>query len=200
LPAGCRQRLAVETERLASLPPKPRSSLPRFFTEEQIQKLLALPGLSPRDRAILEVLVATGLRASELLALVFEDVAPDCVFVRHGKGGRQRFVPLSKRAFEALGPLLARCLTPDDSVFVNAWGAPLSRRGLHDIVKAHLRASGLKGSCHTLRHSLATNLLNRGLDLRSVQAILGHADLDTTSVYLHCATKRLCDDYQRVWG
>jgi site-specific recombinase XerD len=176
------------------------SSLPRFFTVKQILTLLSLPGLSERDQAILEVLVCTGLRASELLALNFEDIRADCILVRAGKGGRQRFVPFAKRAKVALLPLLANCQAPDDPVFKNAWGHRLTRRGLHIIVKSHLKSAGLEGSCHTLRHSLATNLLNRGLDLRSVQAILGHADLKTTSVYLHCATDRLCADYKKVWG
>lgn len=177
-----------------------RHRLPRFFTEAEVEGLLSLPGLSTRDRGLLLVLVDTGLRASEVLAIQVRDIREKVLLVRQGKGGRQRLVPLSSRLTEALVPLMAARTKPDEVLFRNAWGEPLSRRGLHGIVKDHLQAAGLEGSCHTLRHSLATNLLNRGLNLRSVQAILGHADIETTGRYLHCATDRLCEDYLRAWG
>jgi len=171
--------------------------LPGFFTEDQVQILLDLAGLSTRDRAILEVLVATGLRASELLALDAGDVRDDLVHVRHGKGDKARFVPLSARARKAVEPLLDRCADEHSPVFVNAWGDRLSRRGLHRIVAAHLRKAGLKGSLHTLRHTAATRWINHGVGLRSVQAMLGHSDLSTTAVYLGVATDKLVAEVRR---
>jgi integrase/recombinase XerD len=85
-------------------------------------------------------------------------------------------------------------VAPDDPVFVNAWGARLSRRGLYKIVKGHLRAAGLKGSTHRLRHSAATRWLNHGVSLRSVQVLLGHADISTTTIYLGTATDALVEE------
>jgi len=172
-------------------------TLPGFFTEDQVQTLLDLPGLLPRDRAILEVLLASGLRASELLALDAGDIREDLVHVRHGKGDKARFVPLSQRAHDALRPVLARCYDQRSPVFVNAWGDRLSRRGLHRIVAAHLRKAGLEGSLHTLRHTAATRWLNHGVGLRSVQAMLGHSDLSTTAVYLGVATDKLVAEVRR---
>lgn len=176
--------------------PRPRT-LPRFFTDEQLDRLLSLPGLGPRDRAILEVLAATGLRASELLALDRDDITPDCLLVRCGKGRKARFVPLTHRAYSVLQPLLLRCKASTDPVFVNAWGARLSRRGLHKIVHGHLRAAGLLGSTHSLRHSAATRWLNHGVGLRSVQVMLGHADISTTTVYLGTAMRPLVNELRR---
>jgi len=181
-----------------------RKTLPKFFSDVELDDLLdsRYPAgfRGRRDRALLEVLVATGLRASELLALCWGDVGPDKVFVRHGKGGRQRYVPLTDRAWAALRAVRPTGPGRADPVFLNAWGDPLSRRGLHKIVKGYLRAAGLRGSCHTLRHSLATRLLNRGMNLRSVQAILGHAWVTTTQVHTHLATDALVDQYRRAMG
>ena len=181
-----------------------RKTLPKFFSDVELDNLLQAryPAgyRGRRDRALLEVLVATGLRASELLALRWADVSPDRVFVSRGKGGRQRYVPLTPSAWDALRAIRPAVPGPLDPVFLNAWGDPLSRRGLGKIVKGYIRAAGLRGSCHTLRHSLATRLLNRGLNLRSVQAILGHAWITTTQVYTHCATDALVDQYQRAMG
>lgn len=178
--------------------------LPKFFTETDLDNLLSLSfpatPMGHRDRALLEVLVATGLRASELLALRWDDVDPDKVFVRRGKGGRQRYVPLASRAWAALRAIKPAGARGSDSVFLNAWGAPLSRRGLGLLVKRSIRAAGLRGSPHTLRHSLATRLLNRGMNLRSVQTVLGHAFITTTQVYTHCATNVLVAQYRQALG
>lgn len=178
--------------------------LPKFFSEADLENLLSLPfpatPAGHRDRALLEVLAATGLRASELLALRWGDVKPDRVFVRHGKGDRQRYVPLASRAWAALRAIRPDKVRGSDPVFLNAWGDPLSRRGLGLLVKRFIRAAGLRGSPHTLRHSLATRLLNRGMNLRSVQAVLGHVFLSTTQVYTHCATDALVSQYRQALG
>lgn len=182
----------------------PTKALPKYLDEVQLDLLLSSKyhrGFrGRRDKAVLECLVATGLRASELLALRWCDVRPDHVFVHRGKGGRQRYVPMASRAWEALRGIRPDDPRPGDRVFLNAWGKPLSRRGLSLIVKGYLRKALLPGSCHTLRHSLATRLLNRGMNLRAVQAILGHANVSTTQVYTHCATAALIGQYKQALG
>lgn len=175
--------------------------LPRFFSEAEIARLRAvLPsGSEPvevRDRAIVEVLLATGLRASELLTLQVGDLRDGLLFVRCGKGGRQRFVPITPEAWALLQRLIPAGARPGDALFVNAWGECLSRRGLHRILRGYLRAAGLKGSTHTTRHTTATRLLDRGLNLRQVQAVLGHAHLSTTAIYCGVALGALRRDYE----
>lgn len=133
-----------------------RLILPRFFSEAELARLLESrypPGpRGRRDRAILELMAATGLRASEVLALRWGEVTRETVFVRLGKGGKQRYVPLSKRAWEAVEAVRPAGVRRQEAVFRNAWGQPLSRRGLARIVKGYILAAGLQGSCHTLRH------------------------------------------------
>lgn len=175
--------------------------LPRFFSEAEVARLRAvLPTgdhqVEVRDRAILEVLLASGLRASELLSLQVGDLRDGLLFVRCGKGGRQRFVPVTGEAWALLQRLVPPGAKPGDALFVNAWGGCLSRRGLHRIVRGYLRAAGLRGSTHTTRHTTATRLLDRGLNLRQVQAILGHADISTTAVYCGVALGALRRDYE----
>ena len=165
----------------------------KFFTEAQVQTLLSLPGLSVRDRAILQVLVHTGLRASELVALNLGDVdlAAGILVVRSGKGGKARFVGLAPPVIPHLSRLLSRSRSPLRPVFVNVWGGRLTRQGLHRIVKGHLRRAGLSGSLHTLRHTAATRWVNHGVPLRTVQAQLGHVRAETTSQYVGLATESL---------
>lgn len=176
--------------------------LPKFFDDTQLTRLLAAvpEGDHPilvRDRAILELLVATGLRASELCALQVGDVGEAYLFVRCGKGGRQRYVPMARRAWDAVSRLVPRGAAPGDALFVNAIdGQCLTRRGLHKIVKHYLRAAGLKGSTHTIRHAAATHWLNRGMNIRAVQVMLGHSSLATTSVYLSLALDGLVRDFR----
>ena len=163
----------------------------KFFTEAQVQALLALPGLSVRDRAILQTLVHTGLRASELVALNRGDVdgAAGVLVVRRGKGGKSRFVGLAPPLVPRLRGLLFG--SPLRPVFVNAWGKRLTRQGLHRLVKGHLHRAGLQGTLHTLRHTAATRWVNHGVPLRTVQAQLGHVRAETTSQYVGLATESL---------
>src|SRR5690606_32510912 len=155
--------LPLSTERLSSMATTRRRrapSLPKFFPEADVQRLLSLPHLRGRDRAILEVLLATGLRASELLALDAGDLRDDCLFVRRGKGGKARTVPLSQRARRSLDGLLAKAAGSGAPVFVSCHGSRLSRRGLYRIVVGYLRAAGISGSLHSTRHAAATRWLN----------------------------------------
>ena len=188
-------------------PPKQRR-LPRVLTREQVMRLLAEPHsddpLSLRDRALLEVMYACGLRASETVSLELADVDFEEGLLRaRGKGSKERIVPVGRHALSALQaycrhgrPALAGDIT-QRQVFLNRRGGVLTRQGLYKIVQGHARAAGLERcmSPHTLRHTFATHLLNGGCDLRSLQEMLGHADLATTQVYTHLSTERLKDAY-----
>jgi len=188
--------------------PRVERRLPSVLTEEEMDRLLSLPpkvtSLAIRDQAILELMYATGLRASEVVSLKVEDVHLDLGYVRCiGKGSKERIVPIGSKAIEALtqyinGPrnsLVAR--TGSRSLFVNSRGVGLSRQGLWKLVKARVRAAGItrKVTPHTLRHSFATHLLAHGADLRSVQEMLGHADISTTQIYTHLDKSRLKQVY-----
>jgi integrase/recombinase XerD len=190
--------------------PRPWRSLPRCLPEDEVDALLAAPdpghprGL--RDRALLEVLYATGLRVSELLGLRLEDVnvAGGFLLVR-GKGDKERLVPLGERAADALGayleqgrPALLKGRSP--LVFPGLRGRPLTRQGFWKNLRRLARSAGITRalSPHTLRHSFATHLLEHGADLRTVQALLGHADISTTQIYTHVSRERLRRVYERT--
>lgn len=179
--------------------------LPKFLTESQMIALVRAPDLSSseglRDRAALAVLCACGLRASELCALRVRDVRPDLVFVRAGKYGCQRLVPISRPAFKAVRAYLAAYpARPDEPLFRTAPAHPMSRRRLHKLVDRYAVALGLPRGVHTLRHSAATRWLNRGMSIRSVQVMLGHARIATSAGYLAIATDALSAEYARVCG
>ncbi len=191
--------------------PRVVSGLPRFLSLDDIDALLAATsdgtprGL--RDRALVEVLYATGLRASELCHLRLADLRADQGFLQClGKGSKQRIVPLGDAAAAAVQayltggrPILLRG-RQSPWLFVNArGGVRLSRVGCWKILKAQGRRAGIRAhlSPHVLRHSFATHLLERGADLRAIQAMLGHADLTTTQIYTHVLEARLRDVYDR---
>jgi integrase/recombinase XerD len=185
----------------------PRSvhALPRFLSLEQVDALLAQPDVDTprgvRDRALIEVLYATGLRVSELVGLRVTDVHLDEGYVQCvGKGGKERLVPLGDAAVMWVRRYLAdgrAALTKGREgpwLFVNArGGARLSRIGFWKGLKEYGRRAHVEVplSPHVLRHSFATHLLERGADLRSIQAMLGHADLTTTQIYTHVLESRL---------
>ena len=191
--------------------PRALVSLPRFLSIEQVDALLTAPDVSAprglRDRALIEVLYATGLRVSELVGLRLPDIRLDEGYVQcFGKGGKQRIVPLGD---EAIGwvrryladarPTLAR-RRDLPWVFLNARdGQRLSRLGFWKALKAYGRLAGIDShlSPHVLRHSFATHLLDRGADLRAIQVMLGHADLSTTQIYTHVLEARLRQVYDR---
>jgi integrase/recombinase XerD len=184
--------------------PKMPRPLPRSLTEDDVDQLLAAPqsdkALGLRDRAMLETLYATGLRVSELVNLQMEELNMQSGVVRVvGKGNKERLVPLGERALDALESYLRNARREllggksSAAVFVTARGGPMSRQAFWHLVKRYALKAGLnaKMSPHTLRHAFATHLLNHGADLRSVQMLLGHADLSTTQIYTHVARERL---------
>jgi integrase/recombinase XerD len=188
--------------------PRKTQKLPAVLSRDEVNHLLDAPrGSSPtalRDRALLEVLYACGLRASEAVGLQLEDVNLDDEFLRaRGKGSKERLVPIGREAVSALRAYMSRSrpvlvgLRPERHVFVNRRGGGLSRQGLYKIVQGYADAVGLKDrmSPHTLRHTFATHLLAGGCDLRTLQEMLGHADIATTQLYTHLSTERLRDVY-----
>ena len=185
-------------------PPKKSPRFPRTLSEEDVEALLGQPDtatpLGLRDRAMLEVLYASGLRVSELVRLKLAEVSYDMGVVRvFGKGAKERLVPLGEEAIAWLGrysregrpALLGK--RSSDYVFVTGRGAPMTRQAFWHLIKkrAGVALPGKSLSPHTLRHAFATHLLNHGADLRVVQLLLGHADISTTQIYTHVARERL---------
>jgi integrase/recombinase XerD len=176
--------------------------LPCFYTESEMAALVRSPDTSTlkgrRDRAILATLCACGLRASELCQLKARDVSSSLVFVRCGKGGRQRYVPLSAKAWATVSAYLdVQPARPDEPVFRTLDGRPITRRLLHKLVTGYSLRLGLQGGVHVLRSSAATFWLNRGVNLQSVRLMLGHAQIATTALYLKLATEGLVAEYRR---
>lgn len=179
-------------------PPRGWRRLPEVLSVREINRLLETPDLSHRlawrDRALLEFAYASGVRVSELTALLLRDLAlAEGVASVTGKGDKQRLVPVGRRALGALS-LYLRDTRPrlergegKGCVFLNARGRPLSRMGVWKILRGHVETAGIEKrvSPHTLRHCFATHLLEGGADLVAVQEMLGHADIATTQVYTH---------------
>ena len=191
-------------------PPRAWAALPKFLSLDEVDQLLAQPDTATprglRDKALIEVLYATGLRVSELIALRAGDLNLDegyltCI----GKGDKQRMVPLGHEAADWVSryirdgrpALVARKSSP--WLFVNARGGALSRVGFWKILKTYGTRAGISRdiSPHVLRHSFATHLLERGADLRMIQMMLGHADLSTTQIYTHVLEARLRASYDK---
>ncbi len=203
-----RDELIVDDPTAALSAPRRAKKLPQVLNYSEVQKLLAAPrGDGPttlRDRALLEVMYACGLRASETIGLEVADIDLHEGFLRaRGKGSKERLVPLGRKAIAAIGAYL-RSGRPkligerhEAKLFVNFRGGPLTRQGLYKIVQRNAREAGLSGrmSPHTLRHSFATHLLAGGCDLRAVQEMLGHADISTTQMYTHLSGERLKEVY-----
>lgn len=190
--------------------PRAWPALPRFLSEEEVDRLLGAPDVSTprglRDRAMIEVLYATGLRVSELVALQQADLNLDGGYLTTtGKGDKERLVPLGDQAVEWVRrftrdgrPALLKGRS-SPRLFLNGRGGPLSRVGFWKILKGHACRVGIGRdvSPHVLRHSFATHLLDRGADLRAIQMMLGHADLSTTQIYTHVLDARMRAVYER---
>jgi integrase/recombinase XerC len=191
--------------------PKQEKRLPRFLEYEEVKRLLETPPmdnwLSARDRAILETLYSTGIRVSELVALNMNDVdfLGEVVHVR-GKGKKERITPISSSAIQIIQHYMEyrnkRAQTNinfDPKVlFVNKHGRRLSTRSVRRKMDKYLKIAGLDPSIspHTLRHSFATHMLDKGADLRSVQELLGHQSLSTTQIYTHLSTSKIKEIYK----
>jgi len=191
--------------------PKIGKSLPKPISISQVRRLLDQPANlstpeAKRDRAMLELLYASGMRVSELISLNVGDVDIQGGYVRcFGKGHKERMIPVYEQAalvvkeyMEQLRPNILR--NPDDkALFLNLRGERLTRQGFWQILKGYAKEAGLESEItpHTLRHSFATHMLNGGADLRSVQELLGHANISTTQVYTHLTSEHVRRTYEK---
>jgi len=206
--------LAVEQRRESSpaddlRAPRAWAALPKFLDLDEVDRLLAVPDVTTprglRDKALISVLYATGLRVSELISLKATNLhLREGYLTCIGKGDKERIVPIGQEAADWVQKYLAEArpkLVPKSSpwLFVNARGGPLSRVGFWKLLKEYGLKAGITRniSPHVLRHSFATHLLDRGADLRAIQMMLGHADLSTTQIYTHVLEARLRSVYDR---
>jgi len=206
--------LAVEQRRESSpaddlRAPRAWAALPKFLDLDEVDRLLAQPDVATprglRDKALISVLYATGLRVSELISLKSTNLhLREGYLTCVGKGDKERIVPIGQEAADWVQKYLAEGrpkLVPKSSpwLFVNARGGPLSRVGFWKLLKEYGLKAGITRniSPHVLRHSFATHLLDRGADLRAIQMMLGHADLSTTQIYTHVLEARLRSVYDR---
>ena len=188
--------------------PKLIQRLPGVLTPEEVERILVVPRCNTpaglRDRAMLELAYATGLRVSELVGLNVENINFESGYVRvFGKGARERVVPVGRIARRCLHEYLDQGRSvlaggyTGDALFINRRGERLTRQAFWKLLKKYAKAAGIHKqlSPHTLRHSFATHLLENGADLRTVQELLGHADIGTTQIYTHLTQKRLREVY-----
>lgn len=224
---GLRDGFVTENPAKAIRNPRAGRSLPYFLSTEEIRRLLETPPamepLGLRDRAILETMYSAGLRVGELVAINRDDLMPGEGMCRvRGKGKKERFAPIGSFALKALKRWLAlrreilagrlnvagsptqarRALPdgPDTALFLNKFGTRLTTRSVARMLEKHIKEAGLdsRTTPHTLRHSFATHLLDRGADIRSVQELLGHKSLVTTQIYTHISTATLKEVYERA--
>jgi len=190
--------------------PRMKKSIPGVISLEEVERILASPDESTpegiRDTAMLEVLYATGVRVSELIGLKLNDVNFEMGFiVVYGKGSKERIVPMGGQALEKLKPYMelsrpALLKTKESkALFVTRRRKGMTRQGFWKLIKTHAINSGISKniSPHTLRHSFATHLLERGADLRSIQIMLGHSDISTTQIYTHVESERLKEIHKK---
>ena len=183
------------------------SYLPKFLNQDEIEKLLDVPDVSGeiglRNRAILETMYACGLRVSEVCSLQISDVELDAgILTCKGKGSKTRKVPMGKSAVEWLKSYIAKRRKNENfevqNLFVSMYGKPVSRQEIFNLVKECGEKIGRGDiSPHTLRHSFATHLVQNSADIRSVQQMLGHADISTTQIYTHITDQQLRKTYEK---
>ncbi len=189
--------------------PRKEKVLPKYLTVQEVERLLAMPDIATpngcRDRAMLELLYASGLRVTELISLRVGDISFEMAYVRcFGKGEKERVIPLGRYALQALEQYLTECRPKvlnswqTDILFLNRSGNGLTRQGFWKIIKKYGQQAGITADLtpHVLRHSFATHLLSNGADLRAIQEMLGHADIATTQIYTHLLNEQMLDVYQ----
>lgn len=188
--------------------PKLPRKIPEFLSPEEVGRILALPNLTEklgfRDRAMLELLYAAGMRVSELISLNIEDFDPQTgVLIIFGKGSKERLVPIHYVAQNFLNQYIKDwrpAFNPKvKNIFLNRSGKGLTRQGVWKMIKKIVLEAGIKRSIspHTFRHSFATHLLDGGADLRTVQLLLGHSDINATEIYTHIQAGRLVQLHKR---
>ena len=189
--------------------PRKEKVLPKYLTVEETERLMDAPDPTTpygcRDKAMLELLYASGLRVSELINLHIGDISFEMAYVRcFGKGSKERVIPLGRYALQALEHYINVCRPKvmnsweTDILFLNKSGKGLTRQGFWKIIKKYGAEAGITADLtpHVLRHSLATQLLSNGADLRAIQQMLGHADIATTQIYTHLLSGQVLEEYQ----
>lgn len=185
--------------------PRQRPSLPVVLSEEEVEAMMMQPDLTTpygqRDRAILELFYSTGIRRSELIHLQVDDISlsRQTLYIRHGKGGKDRLLPIGERAAywieKYLLTIRSQLLTDinEQVLFINDYGDPFRDNKLGDRVKRYMKNAGITapGSCHLLRHAMATHMLEHGAELRFIQVMLGHSSYRSTQVYTHVSIRKL---------
>lgn len=202
---------AVKSDPTASLePPRAERKAPSILNTQEIEALLACPQPDDdkgiRDKAMLELLYASGIRVSELIGLNVQDVNTDLLFVRLSGGKKERFVPIGHQAAEAVKTYMeiARPLmlkdSADEALFVNCRGKRMTRQGFWKVVKEYGKKAGITSEItpHILRHSFAAHLLENGADVRSIQEMMGHADISSTLIYSRLIDPKIKDVYAKT--
>ncbi|MBQ4381379.1 MAG: site-specific tyrosine recombinase XerD [Oscillospiraceae bacterium] len=189
---------------------KAEKKLPQILTGDEVELFLRQPRCTDmkgyRDRAMLELLYATGIRVSELVGLNVDDVRLSAGVIRCASGEKERFIPMYPQCIKALEDYLKlvrdnMISSPDEeALFVNVGGSRMSRQGFWKVVKHYQEMAGIEKDItpHTLRHSFAAHLLENGADLRSIQEMLGHADISSTQVYTKVISRQLKDVYKKA--
>ena len=206
------QMHAIDTDPMLKIDtPKRAQHLPQVLSPREVERLLAVPKLNTplglRDRTLLEVMYATGLRVSETINLTMDDLHLDLGLIQTiGKGDKERIIPIGDVAIDFITrylktarPKLVSAKRRNSYLFINNHGGKLSRQGVWKNLKAEVKAAGIEKNVtpHTLRHSFATHILENGADLRVVQELLGHADISTTQIYTHVSHKHLTEVYNK---
>lgn len=209
-------RFLMKKKRIASdptvdiHPPKIEKKLPQILTSKEVELLLDQPKKVDlkgyRDKAMLELLYATGIRVSELISLKVQDVNLEMGFIRCKNSKKERIIPIGKICISALHDYMTKARnllirsTEEEALFVNMFGMQISRQGFWKLIKQYAQQANITKDItpHTLRHSFAAHLLENGADLQSIQSMLGHADISSTQIYTHLMNHKLKDVYTKA--